>query len=1176
MSMPTVPPRPARTQNQAAGPTASMDVPRVPPRPARRPDRSASPNRNTFARSPLNDPSFVHKASHGPNGLGSKRELGDSPPRRPPSVTLPSIGQEGQEYASLLHLTTGGSGDHDHDHDREKDAVAAAAPGDKMAYADDDADADSVVGKPEQTKNVAGDLPLYAPTASMPKSMAKSRIATVTRTDSSQAEAAGVGKGAAYDGADDSSSAAGGAGNKAPRPPSSTSGGGGAASASGFGLGLDATRSSSSLGTRPQSIYKEDEEHGIPEIGIQVPMYPNAGDVQAPTPAPGQAGPFQTSSGSVSGGGVSGAGAGGLGSGDASAPVPQRPRHQRTKSGREIFTVPPGSYGLHGHGVEPRHPLEKKWYEKHPEALEGEYGPGIQENRKDYHLSSDDLNKLVRETARNGVGMGSGVNAMSTPDEMIGYMAHEEFASRMASPRPPSVAKGRSGSSQTHAESPLRKASFPINELKKKTSTTSEAGAVESEAEEDVIHIDAPQKSVDWAPSVPGDEHEDRETPILAEDEVAKHPEAEYLQPAVSPEPEGRRSSMYTTEELDALRPKSSSSRPTTRPTSRNNSLHSPPAGMSRFQSSEDHHEPLEHVKEYEPLFPEEDEDDEDDEAGQKHRGADGGKGGSGRKGEDGKVPRPALPARHYFPSKDVWEDTPNSLQLQTVVDHLPSPTDEKKAAAAFEGAGAGAFETPEQEQSRKRAMPGAKAASDKQLRPAGEDEDEDGDGGHADFLSAHQASRQGAWHNRHLRRVLDEEGGAGGRRPGMQQRFPSQDIWEDTPDHHQLVTVVRSPPSVEEQKEQQQLKEQQQKEVAEDQRQAEAAMATATAATAKPSVPPRPPRKQPSGDAGPDKKAPPSVPERPKPSVPARPGAAARAPTKRSSAAAAADEEAAAPAPKPKPAAPARPPPGGKIAALQAGFMKDLNSRLQLGQQGVRMPGASEKGEARGGGKESEREDEQDEEEEKRPLGDARKGRARGPARRRRPGAAASSGSRSPGPAAGAATATVAPKGAPAAADGQSRSALRLSFAPVWTALEIGEDGGVGHGAEKKKAPAPAPAEAEAEDLATPKAEVPLASAMGGSAVAEPAAEAEAPVEVDEEEVSEEDGEALRKGAGAAKDEAVQTGRKDVAIGAGVGAGEGMGTGMEVGVGEKLTAFVGGKAPDEGDVVVRGKEGGA
>lgn len=324
MTAPQIPPRPARTQNVAPA-SAGMELPKVPPRPKRSIDRSVSPNRDAFARSPLNDPAFLNNAAH-----HRESRLTPEVPARPPSVTLPSIGQEGSEYASLDELQK------------------------TLANTSNEE-------SPQRMQSVGGDLPMHAPKASLPASTAKSRIQTVTRTDSSQAAAAGIGKPAFEDK---------------------------------VALSVDTGRSGSSVGnrTRPASIAKEDDEQGIPEIGLQVPMYPNAGDVQAPTPAPSEQG-------------------GATGVGFFNKPGHASGRHHgRTKSGREIFHGPPGSYGLHGHGVIPNDEFEQKWYAKHPDDLKrekaGEYGPHIQENRKDYHWVGDDLVKLVHSSSK-GTGMGT-------------------------------------------------------------------------------------------------------------------------------------------------------------------------------------------------------------------------------------------------------------------------------------------------------------------------------------------------------------------------------------------------------------------------------------------------------------------------------------------------------------------------------------------------------------------------------------------------------------------------------------------------------------------------------------------------------------------------------------------------------------------------------------------------
>jgi hypothetical protein len=77
-----------------------MDVPKIPPRPKRGVERSVSPNGNRYTPSPLNDPTYVHS---GPPKDGGRLSI--DTPSRPPSVSLPSIGQEGNEYASFDDLS---------------------------------------------------------------------------------------------------------------------------------------------------------------------------------------------------------------------------------------------------------------------------------------------------------------------------------------------------------------------------------------------------------------------------------------------------------------------------------------------------------------------------------------------------------------------------------------------------------------------------------------------------------------------------------------------------------------------------------------------------------------------------------------------------------------------------------------------------------------------------------------------------------------------------------------------------------------------------------------------------------------------------------------------------------------------------------------------------------------
>jgi hypothetical protein len=93
-------------------------------------------------------------------------------------------------------------------------------------------------------------------------------------------------------------------------------------------------------------------------------------------------------------------------------------RHSRRPSARDDFR-PPGSYGLHGHGIVPQDKFERDWYAKHPEQLEHEEGQahgvyeGIGSGRGSFAMSSDDLNKIVQDTAAHGAGFGKSNTASS-------------------------------------------------------------------------------------------------------------------------------------------------------------------------------------------------------------------------------------------------------------------------------------------------------------------------------------------------------------------------------------------------------------------------------------------------------------------------------------------------------------------------------------------------------------------------------------------------------------------------------------------------------------------------------------------------------------------------------------------------------------------------------------------
>lgn len=606
----------------------------------------------------------------------------------------------------------------------------------------------------------------------------------------------------------------------------------------------------------------------------------------------------------------------------------------------------------------------------------------------------------------------------STPNEQIGYIASEEYASRLAMPRSPSTSshqKAHSNHSQTHVESPLRKTSFQADLTGKNDFNTSSSTkdsknaasehALESENEEDVIHIEPPSRpfskiggggydppTEDLGPHGGNTEEEggflDERgygTPILASDEVAKEPNAEFLQPAIEPHQERRGNDYYAG--VDSEYPASymsghvrngsrGSSVAGSRPTSRAGSNTGVGSGLSRFASRDDRDEigtPLEDVEEYEPLFP------EDDKEG-------ASKGASARPTTAADRLKRHNITKHKFPSQDIWEDTPSSAQLQATVSTPDLPIDDAQTAK----------EAP---------TSGPTGATEEGSHQQGESEDVE----NASFLETKP----------HFPPHLRED------RPGSKQRFPSRDIWEDTPSSLELQTTVttpqtsqrQSPPTVPRRptagaETKAEGKASQGEPLGDDKSQATTGSAPASEkANAKPQVPSRPSKAkdvepsetsaiEPSVPARPsrmqttslDKSSPkpsptdrkgPSLPDRPKPHVPSRPTkfmgreSTENIPLSNTTSASSAKsfdsnkstEDAVAPSPKPKPAVPLRPS-GGKIASLKAGFMSDLDKRLQLGPQGNKP---KEKDDA-----------ENEEEKEAVPLTDARKGRARGPARRK------------------------------------------------------------------------------------------------------------------------------------------------------------------------------------------------
>lgn len=527
---------------------------------------------------------------------------------------------------------------------------------------------------------------------------------------------------------------------------------------------------------------------------------------------------------------------------------------------------------------------------------------------------------------------------MSYPDEQIGYMASDQYA-HGSNP----LTKSLTNVSQPAVESPLRKSSVPAVDMdpvvsihSKRTVSGSSDQAMES-PQQTPVHIESPERRFNKItggeetmnetemhgaalsrPTTGHDREPEYGAPILAADEVAKELGGDYLQPAVSPRLD-RRSGEYEFRSGDAT--------PTSRPGSRPGSIHgmhSGSYGLSRFISHHDEresmHTPLEDVDEYEPLFP----DDENKRKELSHA--------------ERFKQRPDV-LKHRFPSKDIWEDAPEYGMYQATVSTPDLTQDQQPGTQSKPSA---AFETPEQEAAGKgeRSEAERKRLAQKVALPS------------------------------HLQTEVST-------RPGLQNRFPSQDIWEDSPDSQHLVATVSSPPVPDETS----PVEAPSKPMVPPRPSSKSKLAEGPSATQfAPSIPARPAKKN-SEDTAPltkesspvELKKVPSIPDRPKPQVPPRPA-------KKSSGEALAKtispesthsnetEKAihgtSPPLPKVKPQVPARPAQSNKFANLRGNFMNDLNSKLGLGPPKDKEP-------------------EPEPEVEAKPLEDARKGRARGPQRR-------------------------------------------------------------------------------------------------------------------------------------------------------------------------------------------------
>lgn len=332
--------------------------------------------------------------------------------------------------------------------------------------------------------------------------------------------------------------------------------------------------------------------------------------------------------------------------GDVQAPTPNHSRHPsavpaHSKKGPRSASPYVGKkedYGEYGSSL---HPLERR--------------------SGHYSLSSDDLNQIVAQTASPTIGNFAGV-----PEEEMGYLATEEYAKAMGTATPREelteaeltklhkVTSGESTQAREGSQSPeltihveprahQRSGSHPYGRHNLLGKFNHSQSSLASEIRDIPEGEEYSQKSGELR-----DEHY-RGTPILASDEVTKRggTSTPHHQAAVSPPLAPRRT---------ASRP---ASRAPSRPPSRGAVRESPAAVEPQpVPDAQVPYTTLEGVREHEPLFP--DEDEVKDSQTALREGVE--KAFAGRTSRSSKK----------FPSNDIWEDAPPSSHLSATVASPP------------------------------------------------------------------------------------------------------------------------------------------------------------------------------------------------------------------------------------------------------------------------------------------------------------------------------------------------------------------------------------------------------------------------------------------------------------------------------------------------------------------------
>jgi hypothetical protein len=542
-------------------------------------------------------------------------------------------------------------------------------------------------------------------------------------------------------------------------------------------------------------------------------------------------------------------------------------------------------------------------------------------------MSSTDLNAVVAHSDSPGVGTLE--KERGVPDEELGYLASDQYTKALSRSHSPVTTRDEGKASPEKSEN----------------------GYEDTDEHGNVIHLDEPTQGIGYlrrgnsdhtasrSPSRHGGsiegEEEREEYSILAQDEVLKRQMGQYRQAAVyTPTcvPKSRLQSSALEQQRDGSEKSSSTLELVTTGNESRDSLRTPYEELSPAD---------ENAK---PLFP--DSDGENDEVP--------------KNAHVENLKRPGL-SEHRFPSNDVWEEAPEYAQLEATVERSTRVVDQIEGDDE-EGIAQGRRSTgPELEyvhgQPNENYEPGDELEFERKQKEA------------APKSSDYHLNLQDLPEDERLSRLLrttHTESGSEKKQSVSRRKFPSNDIWEDVPPSLDLQEEI----------EPDQRPEKDRATTGDIQEHsgrpttvAGAGTTTRPAIPARPNMPARPQRKPASvpekHETSPEatsKEALSSVLDKPKPSAPTRPaksGFLARTPS---------EEKQQPPEPKPKPGNIPRT--GGKIAALKAGFLGDLESRLRLGPTAPK--------------KEEKKEEEEAKKEE--PLVDVRKSRARGPRGRKPP----------------------------------------------------------------------------------------------------------------------------------------------------------------------------------------------